>query len=81
MRSGVPDCDVGWIVSRVRTALGGSMAPFPNMRFSQEVDPDGMISRRTMRYTVHHLGTGPTHVTATPPDLDGTPARLDVSAA
>ena len=81
LRSDVPDCDVDWIVPRVRTAPGGGTASFPNTRFSLEVDPDGTISRKTMRYTVYHPGIGPMHATVTPPDLDGAPARLDVSAA
>ena len=79
LRSDVPDCDVDWIVPRVRTALGGSMASFPNTRFSLEVDPDCTIPCRTMRYTVYHPGIGPMHATVTPPNLDGAPARLDVS--
>ena len=80
LRSGVPDCDVDWIVPRVRTALGGGTASFPNTRFSLEVDPDCTIPRKTMRYTVYHPGIGPMHATVTPPDSDGAPARLDVSA-
>ena len=80
LRSDVPDCDVDWIVPRVRTALGGSMASFPNTRFSLEADPDGTIPCRTVRYTVYHPGTGPMRATVTPPDSDGAPARLDVSA-
>ena len=80
LRSDVPDCDVDWIVPRVRTALGGDMASFPNTRFSLEADPDGTISRRTVRYTLYHPGTGPMHATVTPPNRDGAPARLDVSA-
>ena len=81
LRSDVPDCDVDWIVPRVRTPLGGSMASFPNTRFSLEADPDGTIPCRIVRYTVYHPGTGPMHATVTPPDSDGAPARLDVSAA
>ena len=81
LRSDVPDCDVDWIVPRVRTALGGSTASFPNTRFSLEVDPDGTIPCRTMRYTVYHPGIGPMHATVTPPNRDGAPARLDVSVA
>ena len=80
LRSDVPDCDVDWIVPRVRTALGGGTASFPNTRFSLEVDPDGTIPRKTMRYTLYHPGIGPMHATVTPPDSDGAPARLDVSA-
>ena len=79
LRSDVPDCDVDWIVPRVRTALGGGTASFPNTRFSLEVDPDGTIPCRTMRYTVYHQGIGPMRATVTPPDSDGAPARLDVS--
>ena len=81
LRSDVPDFEVNWIVPRVRTALGGGTAPFPNTRFSLDVDPDGTIPRRTVRYTVYHPGTGPMHATVAPPDSDGAPARLDVSAA
>ena len=55
------------------------MASFPNTRFSLEVDPDGTISRRTVRYTLYHPGTGPMHATVTSPNLDGAPARLNVS--
>ena len=81
LRFDVPDCDVDGVVPLVQSALGGGMASFPNTRFSLEVDPDGTIPCRTMRYTVYHPGIGPMHATVTPPDSDGAPARLDVSAA
>ena len=81
LRSDVPDCEVDGVVPRVQSALGGNMASFPNTRFSLEVDPDGTIPCRTMRYTVYHPGIGPMRATVTPPDSDGAPARLDVSAA
>ena len=81
LRSDVPDFEVNRIVPQVRSALGGSTASFPNTRFSLEIDPDGTIPCRTMRYTVYHPGIGPMHATVTPPDSDGAPARLDVSAA
>ena len=79
LRSDVPDFEVDRIVPRVRTALGGGTASFPNTRFSLEVDPDGTAPRRTVRYTVYHPGIGPMRATVTPPDSDGAPARLDVS--
>ena len=79
LRSDVQDRDVDWIVPRVRTALGGNTALFPNMQFSLEADPDGTAPRRTVRYTLHHPGTGPMRATVRPPDSDGAPARLDVS--
>ncbi len=79
LRSDVPDCDVDWIVPRVRTALGGGTASFPDTRFSLEADPGGTAPRRIVRYTVYHPGTGPMHATVRPPDSDGAPARLDVS--
>ena len=81
LRSDVPDFEVNRIVPQVRSALGGSTASFPNTRFSLEIDPDGTIPCRTMRYTVYHPGIGPMRATVTPPDSDGAPARLDVSAA
>ena len=79
LRSDVPDCDVDWIVPRVRSALGGSVVSLQPGGFSLEIDPGGTIPRRTMRYTVYHPGTGPMRATVAPPDLDGVPARLDVS--
>ena len=80
LRSDVPDCDVDWIVPRVRSALGGSVVSLQPGGFSLEIDPDCTIPRKTMRYTVYHPGIGPMHATVTPPDSDGAPARLDVSA-
>ena len=41
LRSDVPDCDVDWIVPRVRTALDGGTASFPDTQFILEVDPGG----------------------------------------
>ena len=50
----------------MRTALGGGMASFPATGFSLEIDPDGTIPCRTMRYTVYHPGIGPMHAAVTP---------------
>ena len=79
LRSDVPDRDVDWVVPRVRTALGGGTASFPDTQFSLEADPDGTAPRRIVRYTVYHPGTGPMRAKVTPPNRDGAPARLDVS--
>ena len=79
LRSDVPDFEVDRIVPRVRTALGGGTASFPDTRFSLEADPGGTTPHRTVRYTLHHPGTGPMRATAAAPDSDGAPARLDVS--
>ena len=73
LRSDVPDCDVDWIVPRVRSALGGSVVSLQPGGFSLEIDPDGASPRRTMRYTVYHPGTGPMRVKVTPPNRDGAP--------
>ena len=81
LRSDMPDFEVDRIVPHVRSALGGSVVSLQPGGFSLEIDPDGTISRRTMRYTMHHPRIGPMHATVTPPDLDGAPARLDVSVA
>ena len=81
LRSDVPDFEVDRIVPHVRSALGGSVVSLQPGGFSLEIDPDGTISRRTVRYTVYHPGTGPMRVKVTPPNRDGAPARLDVSVA
>ena len=79
LRSDMPDFEVDRIVPHVRSALGGSVVSLQPGGFSLEIDPDGASPRRTMRYTMHHPRIGPMRATVTPPDLDGVPARLDVS--